>query len=185
MPTIMTHPVPLIAAAAAFGNHVISTRLLIAGIFFAILPDVDAISFKLGIPYESIFGHRGLSHSIAMVAIAFLIGLLFAPLLKARRMIAALVLSGAVLTHIALDAMTSGGLGVAFFWPFDNTRHFVDFRPIRVSPISMKAFLTDRGIAVLKSELLWVWLPCISMGLFGFCIRHFLIKKDPFANWKP
>jgi hypothetical protein len=31
--------------------------------------------------------------------------------------------------------MTDGGLGIAFFAPFDNTRYFLPFGPIKVSPI--------------------------------------------------
>jgi len=33
----------------------------------------------------------------------------------------------------ALDAMTDGGLGIAFFAPFDNRRYFFPFRSIKVS----------------------------------------------------
>ena len=55
--------------------------------------------------------------------------------------------------------MTDGGLGVAFFSPFDNTRYFLPFTPIRVSPIGISRFFTASGFAVIRSELLWIWLP--------------------------
>ena len=61
----------------------------------------------------------------------------------------------------AKDAMTTGGLGVAFFSPFDNSRYFFPWRPIKVSPIGIGKFFTMRGIQVLKSELLWIGLPSI------------------------
>lgn len=38
---------------------------------------------------------------------------------------------------VALLRLTDGGLGVAFFSPFDNKRYFLPWRPIRVSPISV------------------------------------------------
>jgi inner membrane protein len=76
------------------------------------------------------------------------------------------VISLAVLSHIALDAMTSGGLGVAAFWPWNEMRYFLPFRPIRVSPLSPRSFLSAHGLAVLTSEFLRVWLPCAA----GACV---------------
>ena len=67
----------------------------------------------------------------------------------------------ATASHGILDAMTNRGLGVAFFSPFDNSRYFLPWRPIRVSPIAIHRFFSARGYAVLRSELLWVWIPAI------------------------
>ena len=61
-------------------------------------------------------------------------------------------------SHGALDAMTNGGLGIAFFAPFDNTRYFFPFRPVKVSPIGL-SFFSARGLDVIWSELLWLWVP--------------------------
>jgi inner membrane protein len=57
--------------------------------------------------------------------------------------------------------MTNGGLGVAFFAPFDNSRYFFSFTPIQVSPISVRAFFSERGMRALASELVWICLPAI------------------------
>ena len=38
-------------------------------------------------------------------------------------------------SHGVLDALTDGGPGVAFLAPFDDTRYFFPWRPIRVSPL--------------------------------------------------
>ena len=178
MTTLITHPAPIIASAMALGSGVISPRLFVAGVLFSILPDLDAVSFLIGIPYEHILGHRGFSHSMTMVIVAGLLGLLLAPWLHSKRIITALVLSGAVFSHILLDAMTSGGLGVAFFWPLNEIRHFLPWRPILVSPIGLKAFLTGRGLQVLKSELFWVWLPLLSLAAACFFVRRHGIKKN-------
>jgi inner membrane protein len=61
--------------------------------------------------------------------------------------------------------MTNGGLGVAFFAPFSPARYFLPFRPVQVSPISTAAFFTHRGIEVLESEVLWIWLPFLALAM--------------------
>ncbi|QDL26805.1 metal-dependent hydrolase [Stenotrophomonas maltophilia] len=61
-------------------------------------------------------------------------------------------------SHPLLDAMTSGGLGVALAWPWSEHRFFAPWRPIRVSPFAPQ-FFSARGLATLLSELRWVWLP--------------------------
>ena len=76
------------------------------------------------------------------------------------------VVAGAVVSHILLDAATSGGLGVAVLWPFSEARFFLPWRPIRVSPLSPSAFFSGRGVTVLISEFLWVWLPCLTAAVF-------------------
>ena len=66
-----------------------------------------------------------------------------------------------------LDAMTNGGLGVAFFSPFDTTRYFLPFRPVEVSPIGVREFFTGRAWNILISEMKWIWIPAaVTAGLF-------------------
>ncbi len=76
--------------------------------------------------------------------------------------------------------MTNGGLGVAFFAPFDNTRYFFPWRPIQVSPIGAKAFFSAAGWRVIKSELIWVWLPSIAVIVFARVLnkRRSLSQKN-------
>ncbi len=78
----------------------------------------------------------------------------------------------ATASHGFLDAMTDGGLGVAFFSPFGTTRYFLPWRPIRVSPIGLTRFFSYRGIAVLQSELLWIWFPAILLIVSAWLIRR-------------
>jgi inner membrane protein len=77
----------------------------------------------------------------------------------------------ATASHGFLDAMTDGGLGVAFFSPLDNHRYFLPFRPIHVSPIGAGRFFTHRGLEVLQSELLWIWLPAALLALSVWLMR--------------
>jgi len=70
------------------------------------------------------------------------------------------------------DALTNGGLGVAFFSPFDTTRYFLPWRPILVSPISLTRFWSHRGIEVLQSELLWIWIPAGALAVLVIVVRN-------------
>jgi inner membrane protein len=116
-------------------------------------------------------GHRGFSHSITFALIIGLSGALPASRLGVRRTTAFVILFLSVLSHGLLDAMTSGGLGVAFFSPFSNERFFLPWRVISVSPLSVERFITRRGLEVLKSEFIWIWLPSFAAGCLGWLCR--------------
>jgi inner membrane protein len=68
--------------------------------------------------------------------------------------------------------MTDGGLGVAFFSPFDNHRYFLPWTPIRVSPIGLGRFFSPRGLEVLQSELLWIWLPAAVLAIAAWVVQR-------------
>jgi inner membrane protein len=170
MPTIITHPaLPL--AAAMLGGRKVSGRLLTAGIVGSILPDADVIGFHLGIPYGHVMGHRGFSHSIAFALLIGLIAMLMARWLRSGRIAAFAFVFIATVSHGLLDALTSGGLGIAFWAPFSNERFFFPWRPIMVSPLSLDRFVAGRGLLVLRAELVWVWLPAMVIGTSGLALR--------------
>ena len=126
--------------------------------------DLDVVGFALGVRYRRSAGHRGLSHSLvfaAIVATAFLFGLGPCP----RRAAVWWFLFLCTASHGVLDAATDGGLGVAFFSPFSNKRYFWPWRPIRVAPIGLTRIFSERGMAVLQTELVWIWLPCAVLML--------------------
>lgn len=139
-------------------------KFWLLGIVCSILPDADVITFKYGIPYESFWGHRGFTHSFVFAALlAFLVVLIFyskTKLMRLRWWALWLYFFLATASHSILDAMTTGGRGVAFFSPFDNERYFLPWRLIKVSPVSASRFFSEWGLQVLKSEFLWVGLPC-------------------------
>ena len=153
----------------------IPKRLWIAGAVCSALPDLDVIGFRFGVRYGSFWGHRGFTHSlvfaallaVAVVAVGFRRGL---PGIGRSALIAYLFLATA--SHGLLDAMTNGGLGVAFFSPFDNRRYFLPWRPILVSPIGLGRFATSRGYLVLKSEFVWVWIPAALFALLFALLRR-------------
>ncbi len=162
MPTIFSHVAVPIATSLGVGK-IVSRRLFFFATFCAILPDFDTIGFKLGIAYASQWGHRGFTHSIAFAVLVALLAMCFARLLKSRAWVVFLLTFIAVVSHPLLDMLTSGGLGVALYWPYSNERVFFDYRPIAVSPIGIANFFSARGWRVIQSELLWVWLPSIIL----------------------
>jgi inner membrane protein len=91
---------------------------------------------------------------------------------RGRRLRLWAVLFVATASHGLLDAMTDGGSGIAFFAPLDDTRYFLPWRPIRVSPIGLERFLSQRGVEVLRSELVWVWLPAIGLVTITALVRR-------------
>lgn len=170
MTTLITHPLPVLAIGLALGSRVIPARLLIAGMVVACLPDADVLAFKFGVAYADSFGHRGASHSLLFAALMGVLGGLFAPLLGSGRIKAAIWLALAAASHSVLDALTNGGLGVAWLWPWSEQRFFLPWRPIAVSPF-INGFFSERGLAVLASEARWVWLPCAILAVAGITIR--------------
>ena len=74
----VSHPAPVLALAAAC-SRVVPARLLLFGVFCAVLPDLDVIGFKLGIRYADLLGHRGFSHSLLFALLMGLFGAALAP----------------------------------------------------------------------------------------------------------
>lgn len=164
MASLLTHPIVPLAVGLGLGRKVIPRPLLVLGCLGSLLPDLDVLAFRLGIPYAHPLGHRGFSHSLLVAA---LVGLASTLLLRRRCPAgrAFLFTFLATASHGVLDAFTTGGLGVAFLWPWSSTRFFAPVRGIRVSPIGLSRFLGPQGLAVLLSELLWVWGPSALLGL--------------------
>jgi inner membrane protein len=171
MPTILTHAVVPLALGIGLGAGVVSRRLLFAGAVAAIMPDFDVVAFKLGIAYADAFGHRGASHSLAFALLLGLLALACSPLLRTSRLAAFVFVTLSTLSHPVLDMFTNGGLGVAMWWPLASERLFAPWRVIEVSPIGVTRFLTERGLAVLRSEFVWVCLPAIGAGTLLASIR--------------
>ena len=145
------------------------------------LPDIDVIGFRFGIRYGDFWGHRGFTHSLLFAGILATLVLVagFPHGLPGLRCVWLwLYFFLATASHGFLDAMTNGGLGVAFFSPFDNTRYFLPWRPIVVSPISMTRFFGDRGLAVLQSELIWIWIPAGLLAALALGIRYRVVPAN-------
>ncbi|HEX8251789.1 MAG TPA: metal-dependent hydrolase [Thermoanaerobaculia bacterium] len=162
MPTIITHP--LVALLKTWFPRV-PRRAAFTGAALTILPDADVAAFALGIPYHHPLGHRGFTHSIVFALIVAAIGTMLIRDRQHRRATFTFLFLCAM-SHATLDAMTDGGLGVAFFSPFSNERYFFPWTPIRVSPIGA-GFFSGRGLATLFSEMRWVWAPVVVVAIVG------------------
>lgn len=165
MATILTHPVVPLTLGLMLGHKRLPWPLVLASMLAAILPDLDVIAFKLGIAYESAFGHRGFSHSVVFAMLIGSLASIFHKRLRSPALVCWLFITFATISHGLLDALTTGGLGVGFFWPLTEERYFFPWQFIKVSPIGLSRFLTERGWRVLQSELLTVWLPCSLLVL--------------------
>ena len=66
-------------------------------------------------------------------------------------------LFAAVASHGALDAFTNGGSGIEFLWPFSDERYFAP---------------PARGVELLKSEVIWIWLPTLALAATLFAARR-------------
>lgn len=151
------------------------------GVLCATVPDLDVIAFKLGIPYEHMFGHRGFFHSLLFAYLQglFVVRVFYSNLAFATResMTIGFYFFCCGVSHSLLDAMTTGGKGVAFFAPFDNTRYFLPWRPILVSPVDMESFFGEWGIRVLQSELYYIMIPSLLLSVGFLILRKYRLRS--------
>jgi len=175
--SVFTHAA--VAAAITFAARPVGNpwRFYAVAAFCAVAPDLDVVGFQFGVEYGDMLGHRGLSHSLVAAAT---LGAIFTWAMfrgevwtAAERTRALVVLALCTASHGALDALTNGGMGIAFFAPLENSRYFFPWRPIQVSPIGIAAFFSQWGLAVLRSEIVVVWLPCAgACGLLALLRRR-------------
>ena len=145
-------------------------RFWVLTLLCCVLPDVDVLGLVMGIPYDHVLGHRGITHSMVF---AIMVGIVMPRILISgfscsayRYWILAVYFFLVTLSHGVLDAFTDGGLGIAFFAPFDVTRYFFPWRPIAVSPIGISQFFSHWGLNVLLTEGIWIGIPvCLWLGL--------------------
>jgi inner membrane protein len=145
--SLISHAVAALGLGTVFARPEIPKRVWAIGAVCSMLPDIDVIGFRFGIRYGDFWGHRGFTHSLlfaGMLATLALVAGFPHALLGLNRGWLWLYFFFATASHGFLDAMTNGGLGVAFFSPFDNTRYFFPWHPIVVSPISLTGFQRAR-----------------------------------------
>jgi inner membrane protein len=176
VPTAFTHGFVAAALVPLAPRDLSRVRLGVVLIGLAVLPDLDVIGLRLGIPYAHPLGHRGFSHSLPFAALA---GLLCTKLLcpsatalSARWWQLAGLAALATASHGVLDAFTDAGLGIGFGIPFDMERHFFAWRPLATSPLSPSAFLSSRGTEILTNEIRWVWAPVAVVTAMAFAARR-------------
>jgi len=181
MASLMTHAFAAVALGHTLTAVKLPPRFWVLALISSVLPDADVIGFGLGVEYGDLLGHRGLSHSLTF-ALAWSFGAMslvdfqMIPRGSGTWWKLAALLFAVTASHGVLDALTNGGLGVAFFAPFDGTRYFFPWRPLVVSPISIERFFTSWGGTVLQSEMKFIWLPLSVLWLTVAVVRKFLRK---------
>lgn len=177
MASEFSHAAAALSLGVWFYRPGIPKRFWAVGALCSVIPDLDVVGFSFGVRYGDFIGHRGFTHSLLFAGLVAATATLLAfprSLTAESRYSLLIYFFLATASHGLLDAMTDGGLGVAFFSPFDNTRYFLPWTPIRVSPIGIERFFSVRGLAVLQSELLWIWLPAAVLAVAGWLLR----KRD-------
>lgn len=163
MPTVISHGVAAVAFGKVFTPERMPARFWVLSILCAMLPDIDVLGFAFGIQYKDMLGHRGLTHSLPFAlllsCVAAWLWLRDTPQLPTTWLAFMGYFFIVTASHGLLDAMTNGGLGVAFFAPFSNTRYFLPWRPIEVSPLGLDFFFSGRALSVFWSEIKWIWIP--------------------------
>lgn len=167
MPSAFAHAAvgAALAAHAKPGRGRVALAAVLAAA--AAAPDLDVIGFRLGIPYAHVLGHRGLTHSLFFAAA---VGLASWPLWRQANAVqprrAAALVFFAVASHGLLDAFTDEGLGVGLLIPFDDERLFAPVRPLPTSPLSVRAFFSERGASILRGELVFIG-PLVALIALG------------------
>jgi inner membrane protein len=180
MPSALSHPAPALAIATYFGGDRLPRSAIVAGVMCSVLPDVDILGFRLGIVHGGMFAHRGLTHSLpfalAVAVAAAIIVRRRDPRLRVGDLCFYLFLATA--SHGAFDALTNGGLGVAFFAPFSSARYFFAFRPIEVSPLSVGAISVGTRLGRSNERA--------SLGLVAVsCLHGSCDPRTPiYGRWK-
>jgi inner membrane protein len=176
MASLFTHAFAAVSIGKTVTSGNMPRRFWLWSILCSLIPDADVIGFAFGISYGSVLGHRGFSHSLLFAAVMGLAAAKFgcadASPDRKKRFWMWLYFSALTASHGVLDAMTNGGLGVAFFSPFDATRYFFPWQPLGVSPIGIRPFFSDWGMRVMMSEFVYVWIPlCVLFACRGAARR--------------
>src|ERR1043166_3409451 len=172
---MFSHAVTALSIGTCFYRPQVPKRVWILGAICGAFPDIDVVGFHYGIHYGDFWGHRGFTHSLVFAVLLAGVVVLAASrtnLTGISRLSLAFYVFLATASHGVLDAMTNGGLGVAFFSPLDDGRYFFPWRPILVSPISAGRFFSARGYAILQNEFLWIWFPSIVFAILVLFFRR-------------
>lgn len=168
MASAFSHALVALTLGKASRHPAITGPVLLLGMTCSIVPDLDVIGFYFGIRYGDLWGHRGMTHSLLFAGLlsAALVAMWHKQKAWAAQVGIFIYLFFCTASHGVLDALTDGGLGVAFFSPFDTSRYFFAARPVAVSPIGIGDFFSTDALRILASEIQWIWLPT----MVGFSI---------------
>jgi inner membrane protein len=183
MPTAFTHAFVAAAAGKVAFARPMPPKFWLLSVLCATMPDLDVGLFAYGIQYEDLWGHRGMMHSLLFALVTAIIVASWpfrkeAPLLSGRWWALTAYFFFVTASHGLLDAFTNGGLGIAFFTPFYQKRFFFPWTRIEVSPMGLQPLFSREGWEVVRSELIWVWIPTSIIAL-TIMLSRAMMKKRP------
>lgn len=173
MATFVMHPV--FGAGAAYGlsqDRRISTKFIVLSTFCQWIPDIDTLTYLVGIDGLHPFGHRGMAHSFVFAAlVAFMVMHWGYRHLRAERQQWGMMYGWffcMTALHGIFDGMTQTTQGVAYFWPFDSTRYVLPWQPLMDVPIAWSALQGPLWQAILVEMkffgiLLAVWFVVVRL----------------------
>ena len=170
MTTLYTHAVAGLGIAALAAPRRMAWPYWCLAAALPVLPDLDAFSLTSS---NSVWGHRGFTHSLAFALAA---GLLAAALtgwyLRTGFGRLALVFFLVTASHALLDMATRGGSGVALWWPLSDERvGSQSWGFIPLADIAMD-WPDPRKSRALQAELLYVWLPLAMVVTLTVFVRN-------------
>ncbi len=187
MPTALTHAFVAFGGGKACFRRPMPWRFWFLAMACSAGPDLDVGLHRLGIEYEDLWGHRGMTHSVffAFVLSLVLVSLAFrrdAPVLTRSWWALVAFFFAITASHGLLDAFTDGGLGIAFFAPVSETRYFMPWRPLLVSNFGVGNLFTEYGMRVLLVEIVWVWVPVGAVSACILACRSWLARRHATAQ---
>ena len=165
MSTVFTHGLVGASLALMAPKQVSRTATVVVATILSILPDVDVLAFRLGIPYEHMYGHRGFTHSLLFSClVAFIASLVFfrsVGFANRNWFAVFIILFLAACSHGIIDAFTDAGLGIGFFIPLNEQRYFFPWRPLETPPAGISAFFNGDALTIMLSEIKYIWTPLL------------------------
>ena len=176
MPSLLGHAVAGLAITTAFHREKLPRRTWALAAFCAMAPDLDWFVSFLHIARGHALNHRGAAHSLfaalVFAAVAYFLGFRK----DQRRGAVWLCLTVAALSHGLLDACTAGGVGVALFMPFSDTRWACIWQPGQVAPLPMGREHVTSFLASLWTEAFWIGLPSLAVAAWSRLARQVRLR---------
>jgi inner membrane protein len=167
MPSLLGHAVAGLAITETFHRARLPRRIWVLAPMCAMAQDLDWFVSFLAYHKNHILNHRGVAHSLFGALLLAAAVLILALRRDQRSFQAWLCLTLAALSHGLMDACTSGGVGVALFMPFSDSRWACLWQPIQVAPLPLGREDLWLFLASLRSEALWIGLPALAVAAWS------------------
>jgi len=178
MPSLFGHAVAGLALTSAFHGDRLPRRTWALAATCAMAPDLDWFVSLLNLHRGHVLNHRGAAHSLFGAVVIAALVFLAAYRRDQRRPVVWLCLTLAALSHGLLDACTSGGVGVALFMPFSETRWACLWQPGWVAPLPLGREHVYTFLDSLWNEAAWIGLPALVVVGWSRLMRQVRLRPS-------